>query len=85
MSASFSEVSIGQGGTVRVETPAGGGYGDPLERDPARVLADVIAGKVTAEGAEQDYGVVIRNAEWDEEATLALRERMRKESHETRE
>ena len=49
MPASFSEISVEQGGTVRVETPAGGGYGDPLERDPARVLADVIAGKVTVE------------------------------------
>jgi N-methylhydantoinase B len=84
MPASFSEVPVEQGATVRVETPAGGGYGDPLAREPARVLADVIAGKVTAEGAERDYGVIIRKGEWDEKATLALRERMRKESHETR-
>ena len=36
-----------------------GGYGDPLERDPARVLDDVLDGLISAETAERDYGVVI--------------------------
>ena len=37
----------------------GGGYGDPLTREPERVLADVEQGYVSVERAEEDYGVVI--------------------------
>ncbi len=37
----------------------GGGFGDPLERDPAAVALDVAEGLVTPEGAERDYGVVV--------------------------
>jgi N-methylhydantoinase B len=38
----------------------GGGYGDPLERDPAKVVVDVLDGYVSAEAAERVYGVVVR-------------------------
>ena len=38
----------------------GGGYGDPLERDPAQVASDVAYGYVTERGALEDYGVVVR-------------------------
>ncbi len=38
---------------------AGGGYGDPLDRDPAAVLGDVLDGYVSIEGAREDYSVVI--------------------------
>ena len=41
------------------EGPAGGGYGDPLERDPAKVLDDVLDGFISGDAAERDYGVVI--------------------------
>ena len=58
----------------------GGGYGDPLEREPARVLDDVIDEYVSIEGARSDYGVVVRELdrrllsyELDEAATAALR------------
>ena len=37
----------------------GGGYGDPLERDPEAVLGDVLDGYVSLTGARDDYGVVI--------------------------
>ena len=40
-------------------SPVGGGYGDPLERDPAMVLDDVLDGFITAEHARDDYGVVL--------------------------
>jgi len=40
-------------------TAGSGGYGDPRERDPLLVLADVRDGKVTQERAEADYGVKI--------------------------
>jgi N-methylhydantoinase B len=45
---------------VHLNTPGGGGYGDPLERDPERVRQDVIAGYVSPESAEREYGVVVR-------------------------
>jgi N-methylhydantoinase B len=42
---------------------AAGGFGDPLERDPAKVEADVMNGDVSALTAKQVYGVVIGDAE----------------------
>jgi N-methylhydantoinase B len=45
---------------VQLNLPGGGGYGDPLERDPQAVLEDVIAGYVSIKAAERDYGVVVR-------------------------
>jgi N-methylhydantoinase B len=45
---------------VQLNLPGGGGYGDPQERDPQAVLRDVIAGYVSIEAAERDYGVVVR-------------------------
>ena len=60
---------------VRVETPAGAGFGDPFERDPARVLDDVHDGKLTTAAARRDYGVVITRGRLDEKETTRLRER----------
>ena len=39
--------------------PAGGGYGNPLERDPNKVADDVLDGVVSVETALKDYGVVV--------------------------
>jgi N-methylhydantoinase B len=44
---------------VRLRLPGGGGLGDPLERDPALVLADVRRGVVSAARALEDYGVAL--------------------------
>jgi N-methylhydantoinase B len=44
---------------LRYVTAAGGGWGDPLEREPERVLRDVRDGYVTIAGAARDYGVVV--------------------------
>jgi N-methylhydantoinase B len=52
---------------------AAGGFGDPLERDPARVQADVDNGDVSAEAAKAIYGVVLNNSQ----QTAKLREQMR--------
>jgi N-methylhydantoinase B len=52
-------------GTVFQHThPGGGGWGDPLERDPAMVLRDVRNEYITADRAARDYGVVIDTATW---------------------
>ena len=63
------------------ELGGGGGWGDPLERDPAAVLEDVLDEYVSLEGARRDYGVVIdaRTLRVDGEATTRLRERMAKD------
>jgi N-methylhydantoinase B len=53
--------------------PNGGGYGDPLERDPAAVLSDLLDGYVSLEQARADYGVVIATKAVDSEATTQLR------------
>jgi N-methylhydantoinase B len=44
---------------VLLEPPGGGGYGDPHERDPELVLADVVDGYVSLERAREEYGVVV--------------------------
>jgi hypothetical protein len=41
-----------------VSSPGGGGYGDPIDRDPAAVLRDVRDDVVTQREAEEVYGVV---------------------------
>ena len=63
----------------RHDQPGPGGWGDPLERDPARVLADVRNELVSLRSAREDYGVVIDTATWivDEAATSAMREKLR--------
>lgn len=64
---------------VTLEMPGGGGFGPPLERDPARVLDDVRNGYVSAAVARSDYGVVIDEVHWrvDEQATAAVRQERR--------
>jgi len=65
------------GGNGSDDEAGGGGFWNPLERDPERMLDDVRAGYVSLEAARQDYGVVIRQRgrhfELDLEATRALR------------
>ena len=66
---------VRRGDVVVMESGGGGGYGDPLERDPEAVRADVREGFVSAERARDGYGVVLDAAgEVDEEATAAARE-----------
>jgi N-methylhydantoinase B len=57
----------------------GAGYGDPLERDPDLVLADVLDGKVSAAAAGAEYGVALLDGAVavDHGATKARREAMR--------
>ena len=55
-----ARVGLKTGDVVHVNTPGGGGYGDPFRRDPEHVRRDVIAGYVTPEAAAREYGVVVR-------------------------
>ena len=68
-----------RGDVVRWVLPGGGGWGDPLEREPQRVLRDVRNELVSPATAEREYGVVIDTERWrvDEAATARLREQRR--------
>jgi N-methylhydantoinase B len=63
------------GDVVTMDAAGGGGYGDPFDRDPDLVAADVAEGYVTIERARDDYGVVVdpKTSEVDEAATNRLR------------
>jgi N-methylhydantoinase B len=53
------------GDVISYRTCGGGGYGPPGERDPERVLCDVLEGKVSVDRAREIYGVVVENgAAW---------------------
>jgi N-methylhydantoinase B len=71
--ATKSEGRLGPADIFAFYPPGGGGYGDPLDRDPARVLGDVQNGAVTEVGARRHYGVVVRGDQVDGPATAALR------------
>jgi N-methylhydantoinase B len=59
-----------------IEMPGGGGYGDPLTRDPEAVANDVALGFVSVESAAADYGVVLdENARVDVAATQTRRQK----------
>ena len=74
--ASKSTTKLDPNEVVSVQTPGGGGYGDPLERDPQAVLADVRDGKISAAKAAEEYGVVIDDGV-DTAATEAKRRELR--------
>lgn len=56
-------VNICQGDTIQLALPGGGGFGDPLERDRARVVRDVFLGYVSPEEAQAQYGVTVSQEE----------------------
>src|SRR5207302_6606751 len=62
---------------------AAGGFGDPLERDPAKVAADVENGDVSADAAKALYGVVLGDAEATERERNRIR-RLRLHNSKTR-
>ncbi|MEC8773830.1 MAG: hydantoinase B/oxoprolinase family protein [Pseudomonadota bacterium] len=70
---------IQKGDVFRHELAGGGGWGDPLDRDPDHVLRDVRDELVSITSAESDYGVIINACSMtvDEKATSSLREEMR--------
>jgi N-methylhydantoinase B len=76
-------VPIARGERIMYDYGGGGGWGDPLERDPAAVLDDVLDEYVSIEGAARDYGVVLTGSledltlVVDDAATAARRAEMR--------
>ncbi|MBL8697035.1 MAG: hydantoinase B/oxoprolinase family protein [Alphaproteobacteria bacterium] len=70
----IEQIVVDRGQTVTLLTPGAAGYGNPFERDPEAVRADVVQGFATREGARRDYGVAIDAAlAIDTAATSRLR------------
>ena len=76
-------VPLTGGQRVMYDYGGGGGWGDPMDRDPQAVLDDVLDEFVSAEGAERDYAVVLTGSledltlAVDEPATAKLRDSRR--------
>lgn len=80
----FSNYKIKSGDKFTRPTAGGGGFGDPMERDPDLVKEDVIDEYVSVERAKTDYGVVIKvidkdmlEYEVDQPATVKARDSIR--------
>ncbi len=71
------------GEVIRIRTTGGGGWGDPLDRDPDAVLRDLRWTKVSPGSAHDDYGVVVTGSAdggdlaYDADATRARRDELR--------
>jgi N-methylhydantoinase B len=71
---------VTQGDVLLHELAGAGGWGDPLDRDPQRVLEDVRNEKITPEHARSGYGVVLdaSGARIAEEETARVRAQLRR-------
>ena len=80
LESKVDNVQVAPGDRIVFRTAGGGGWGDPLERDPGRVRADVARKLMTAQAAERDYGVVLAGdaLKLDEAATEERRESIRR-------
>jgi N-methylhydantoinase B len=82
--SAVGQVVVPRGGVIMSLSAGGGGYGPPVDRDPGRVLRDVIDGFVSPRRARERYGVVLagdlecwESLSVDDIATAALRARLR--------
>ena len=76
LKSKITGVKIRKGQKVRLETPGGGGFGDPRRREPDQVLRDLRLGYIDAAAARRDYAVATApDGGLDAEATLSLRAR----------
>jgi N-methylhydantoinase B len=71
---SYGLTQLKPGDVVVIDAPGGGGYGNPLERDPEMVAVDVQEGYVGLESAKADYGVAVEpetgGVDWEETKKL---------------
>jgi N-methylhydantoinase B len=75
--APIGDVELQPGEWVLGRESGGGGYGNPLERDPEAARSDVMEGWVSREAAERDYGVIF-DGEVDDESLAVNAEQTRK-------
>ncbi len=76
----YKDFEFKKGDVVYMRMASGGGYGDPLERDPRLVLEDVIDGIISQQAAEEVYGVVLdpKKEAVDLVATKSMRTNLQK-------
>ncbi|WP_114855462.1 hydantoinase B/oxoprolinase family protein [Brachybacterium sp. YJGR34] len=74
-------IPVAPGDVITLRTAGAGGYGDPLDRKPGAVEADVRAGLVSVAAAERDYGVVVTDGVLDPAATASRRANRRAAGH----
>ena len=67
------------GDSLQITVPSGGGYGDPLDRDPELVRNDVLDEFTTRDLAAQDYGVVLVGEGFDLAVDRDATDRLRAE------
>jgi N-methylhydantoinase B len=77
LEAKTSFFPMAPGDVLNVEPQGGGGYGDPLHRDPPSVAADLRNQKISEPTAAGIYGVVLTGGAADTATTEQLRHRMR--------
>ena len=75
LASKCDNVKVKAGDLLLFDTWGAGGWGDPLQREPAKVLADVRKSLVSVDGARR-YGVVVAGDAVDEVATRTLRATM---------
>jgi len=77
----YTEFELWKDSVLYMRTENGGGYGDPLDRDPEMVFRDFLEGIVSGDAAREIYGVVIdaEHQRLDPSATEELRKLMREE------
>jgi N-methylhydantoinase B len=76
MTSKMVGLHIKRGDRLRLESPGGGGYGDPRERTPDAVARDVRLGYVSADVARRDYGVAVKaDGTVDAAETAVLRQK----------
>jgi N-methylhydantoinase B len=75
------DVPVEAGRVIEIVTTGGGGWGDPLEREPELVRLDVVRGLVSRSSASAEYGVVFHGdgeaIEIDQDATARTRDELR--------
>jgi N-methylhydantoinase B len=69
----WGHLELAEGDIQYVRFMGGGGYGDPLDRDPELVRADLLAGLVSEQAARDIYGVVAGDAQATERRRVELR------------
>ncbi|HEX4991495.1 MAG TPA: hydantoinase B/oxoprolinase family protein, partial [Candidatus Binatia bacterium] len=77
----YCNFELNESDVLYMRVASGGGYGDPLERDPALVQKDVANSIVSLDAAREIYGVVVQEPglQLDLEATRQLRKKMREQ------
>lgn len=80
LDSKIDHIIVEKGDQLLFVTGGSGGWGDPLERDSAKVNLDVVRGLVSMEKAKNAYGVVIDPDTYEihQTATNQLREEIRK-------